>query len=142
MATSTKAKTTWVVAPSSKSTGDVGAFMAKLQHPLKAEIETARQIILGIGSGITEEIKWNAPSFRTTESFATVNLRSMDRVQFIFHLGARKRDDLKEMKIADPAGLIKWLAKDRCLVTIGAGKEIAANKSALQAIVRAWIKYV
>lgn len=116
--------------------------MARLKHPLKADLEAVRGLVLEIGSGITEEIKWNAPGFRTTESFATANLRSMDRVQFIFHLGAKKRDDVKEMKIADPMGLIKWLAKDRCLVTVGAGKELAANRAAFKAIVRNWIKYV
>ena len=44
--------------------------------------------------------------------------------------------------IADPSGLMKWLAPDRCLVTVGAGKEIPANQAALHAIVRQWIKYV
>lgn len=137
-----KAKVQKADAVAPKAGGDVDAFMAKLKHPLKADLEAVRRIVLALGSGITEEIKWNAPGFRTTESFATANLRSMDRVQFVFHLGAKKRDDVKEMKIADPAGLIKWLAKDRCLVTLGAGTEIAANTPAFQAIVRAWLKYV
>ena len=120
----------------------VDAFLARLKHPLKAEIEAVRQIIAGAGPGITEEIKWNAPGFRRTESFATVSLRSLDRLQLIFHLGAKVRDPLPELKIADPAGLVKWLAKDRCMVTVGTKKDIPVNQFALQAIVRAWISYV
>ena len=120
----------------------VDAFTARLKHPLKPEIEAVRQILVDAAPGITEEIKWNAPGFRTTESFATVNLRSLDRLQLIFHLGAKVRDPLPVMKVADPAGLMKWLAKDRCMVTAGTGKDIPANQSALQAVVQAWIKYV
>ncbi len=136
-----KTKSTKPVATPTASNA-VDVFMAKLKHPLKAEIEAARIIITGVGSDITDEIKWNAPSFRTTESFATLNLRAQDRVQIIFHLGARVRKPLPELKIADPAGLMKWLAKDRCLVTLGTGREIQANQVALVAIVRAWIKYL
>ena len=116
--------------------------MAKLKHPLKADIAAVRSIVVGVGSRIREEIKWNAPGFRTTESFATVNLRSLDRVQLIFHLGAKVRKSMPEVKIADPAGLIKWLGADRCLVTVGAGMELTAHTDELQKIVRAWIKYL
>lgn len=91
---------------------------------------------------IGEGIKWKSPSFRTSEYFATINLRSLDRVQLVFHLGAKVRDNTKELKIADPAGLIKWLAMDRCLVTLGAGKDLRANRAAFEKIVGAWIKYV
>ena len=44
------------------------------------------------------------------------------------------------LKIADPKGLIKWLGKDRALVTLGAGRDIPANRAAFEAIVRAWLK--
>jgi hypothetical protein len=129
-----KAKTTSSVP--AKVRGPVDTFMTSLKHPLKADIETVRGLILATSPAISEEIKWNAPGFRTTESFATVNLRSTDQVQFIFHLGAKVRKDLTEMKIADPAGLMKWLGKDRALVTVG------ADKAAFQKIIRAWIKYL
>jgi hypothetical protein len=122
--------------------GEVDAFLAKLSHPLKADIEAVRKIILGASPAISEEIKWNAPGFRTTESFATVNLRAVDELQFIFHLGAKTRKVLPEMKVPDPAAMVKWLAKDRCLVNAGRGKGLAANQAALQALVRAWIRYV
>lgn len=41
----------------------VDEFMAGLEQPLKAEIETVRAIILDADKRITERIKWNAPSF-------------------------------------------------------------------------------
>lgn len=113
--------------------------MAALKHPLKAEIEWVRRIITGVSPKITEEVKWKAPGFRTTESFATVNLRATDRLHLIFHLGAKVRPDLKPLEIGDPAGLLKWLAKDRCMVTVA---DLAKDRAALEAIVREWIRHV
>ncbi len=123
-------------------TAQVDAFMAGLEHPRKADIATVRKIIRAADAGVGEEIKWNAPGFRTTESFATVNLRATDTLQLVFHLGAKVRPGFKGMTIADPAGLMKWLGKDRAMVTVGAGKGVEAKAAALQAIVRAWIKLV
>jgi hypothetical protein len=117
--------------------------MRELDHPLKRDIETVRQIILNIDPGISEAIKWNAPSFRTTDFFATVNLRSRERVQLIFHTGAKvKGVATTGINIADPAGLLEWLAKDRCLVTLGVGKDIQTRRAAFEAIVREWIRWV
>lgn len=122
---------------------DVAVLLRGLKHPLKAEIEAVRLITLGASPAVSEGVKWNAPSFRTEkEWFATINLRARESVQVIFHLGAKTRADLKAFKLADPKGLIQWLGKDRALVTLGAGRDIPANRKSLEAIVRAWIKHV
>lgn len=41
----------------------VALFLKELEHPLKDEIEEVRKIILSAADDITEQIKWNAPSF-------------------------------------------------------------------------------
>ncbi|MFO1016427.1 MAG: DUF1801 domain-containing protein [Hyphomonadaceae bacterium] len=127
-----------------KSVDDgVAAYLKTLKHPLKKEIEAVRLIILGVSPAIIEGIKWDVPSFRTEkEWFATFNVRSQTSVQLVFHLGAKTRPDLKAFKLADPNGLVKWLGKDRAMVMLGAGRDIAANRKAFEAIVRAWIKHV
>lgn len=120
---------------------DVIAFLAELEHPLKAELESLREIILGASPDIREGIKWNAPSFRTTEYFATFNLRTKDRLRLILHTGAKVKESATTgLKIADPAGLLEWLAKDRCLVTFSDAKDIQAKKPALEALLREWIQ--
>ncbi len=130
-------------AAGSRTEGEVAAYMRGLDHPLKKEIEAVRQIILGVSPEIHEGIKWNAPSFRTAkEYFATFNLRAKDSIQLIFHLGAKARDNQKALKIADPKGLMKWLATDRAILTLGKGRDIPANRAPFEAIVRAWMKYV
>src|SRR5262245_37634481 len=128
-------------ASSGQTNPDVIAFLSDLDHPLKREIELVRKIILGVSPYIREAIKWNAPSFRTTDFFATFHLRAKDQVQMIFHTGAKvKESAITGVQIKDPFGLIKWLAKDRCLITLGAGKDIEANQKALEMIVHEWIR--
>lgn len=129
--------------PGDADSAAVAAYLRAMKHPLKTEIEAVRGIILAAGPAISEGIKWNVPSFRTEkEWFATFNMRATESVQLIFHLGAKKRPDQKALKLADPNGLIKWLGPDRAMITLGAGRDIPANKKAFEEIVRAWIKHV
>ena len=120
---------------------DVVAFLKASDHPLKKDIEAVRAMILAVSPDIREGIKWKVPSFRVSDYFATFNVRATDRVQLIFHTGAKvKESATKGVKIADPAGLVEWLAKDRCMVTLGTGKEIQNRRAAFQALVREWIQ--
>lgn len=131
------------VARPKQTSADVVAYLRDLKHPLKKEIEAVRRIMLAASPAISEGVKWSAPSFRTEKDwFATFNLRAKESVELIIHLGAKVRPDVKPLKIADPKGLMKRLGKDRALVTLGAGRDIPANRAALVAIVRAWIRNV
>jgi len=119
----------------------VDEYLHKLKHPLKREIEAVRRIILEAHPTIREGIKWNAPSFYVKEYFATAGLRSKDFVHVVFHRGAKVKDDTtKGMKISDPKGLLEWHAKERCSAKFHDMREIEKNKSALQSIVKQWIK--
>jgi hypothetical protein len=118
----------------------VVAFLRELDHPLKQEVHAVREIILGASPEVREGIKWNAPSFRTTEYFATINLRARDRVRLIFHTGAKVKEAGGGVPLADPAGLLEWLARDRCLMTLRDGEDVRAKRAALGAIVREWIR--
>lgn len=125
--------------PKAKPEADVAAFTKALDHPLKKEIEAVRKTILAAGD-ISEGIKWNAPSFRTADDFATMHLRSASDVQIIFHTGAKAKGKVMQGKVADPAGLLRWLAKDRAMASLGAGAALRANLPALTALTRAWAK--
>ena len=128
-------------APSRPLPDDASAFLAALDHPLKADIAAVRKLILGADPAITDGVKWNSLSFRHTDWFATVNLRSKDVIQLVMHTGAKAKDNPK-LKIPDENSLLVWLAKDRALATLGAGKTLKANAKAFEAIVKAWVKYV
>ncbi|WNG33951.1 DUF1801 domain-containing protein [Archangium violaceum] len=128
---------------STSETEDVETFLASLEHPFKQEILALRQLILGAAPSIAEGIKWNAPSFRTSEYFATFQLRAKDGVQLILHLGAKKRDTaVSGIAIADPESLLDWLAKDRASVKFRDLKDIEARRAAFTELIRQWLKHV
>lgn len=115
--------------------------MRALKHPLKHEWEAVRAIILGASPAISEGIKWRAPSFRTSEWFATMNLRA-NVVQIIFHLGVKVSTDAgAKARIKDPAGLLEWLGPDRASMRF-AEMDAIESGAALRKIVRQWIALV
>lgn len=127
----------------SRTDPDVVAFLRALDHPLKSAVESLRQVVLDANPAIREGIKWNSPSFKTVDWFATINLRARngkERVWLILHTGATKKASATTgVPVADPTGLLEWLAKDRCLVTFADRQDVEAKRVALQAIVREWI---
>ena len=128
---------------SSSESESVQTFLALLEHPLKPEILALRQIILNADARITEGIKWNVPSFRTSEYFATFHLRAKDGVQVILHLGAKIRDTAATgIAIADPHALLEWLSKDRASVKFRELEDIDAKRDAFTELIRQWIRYV
>ncbi|MBA2679610.1 MAG: DUF1801 domain-containing protein, partial [Ktedonobacteraceae bacterium] len=111
-----------------KSQPTVDFFLSALDHPLKREIVALRQILLEVDPAISEEIKWNSPSFRTSQHFATMHLRAKDSLQLILHLGSKKRS-VPMKAIVDSDGLLKWLGPDRASVSFRSSEDLAANGS-------------
>jgi uncharacterized protein YdhG (YjbR/CyaY superfamily) len=68
-----------------KQSVTVNEFMQTLDHPFKSEVEAIRVIIKGVDRNITEQIKWNAPSFSYKDYLATFNLRATQHVHLVFH---------------------------------------------------------
>ncbi|HVK38632.1 MAG TPA: DUF1801 domain-containing protein [Candidatus Kapabacteria bacterium] len=120
---------------------DVETFLAALDHPAKSEILSLRALILGVDPSVAEGIKWNAPSFRTTEYFATFHLRAKEGVQIILHRGAKRRSD-GPIAIPDPHGLLEWLGEDRASVRFRDQADVAAKGAAFADVLRHWIKTV
>jgi hypothetical protein len=118
----------------------VEALLASLEHPFKREIQAVREVILCADPAVREGVKWNAPSFRTTEWFATVHLRARDGVQVILHLGAKARD--RAPRLDDPSGLLEWLGKDRASVKFSDLDDVKAKRERFTALVREWIANV
>ncbi|WP_309573489.1 DUF1801 domain-containing protein [Deinococcus sp.] len=49
----------------------VSAFVAALEHPHRGQVERWRALILAADPAIREKVKWNAPSYRLADHFAT-----------------------------------------------------------------------
>ena len=119
----------------------VDDFMVTLEHPQKAAVAALRDIIRAADPSIAEGVKWNAPSFRTHEYFATTHLRAKIGIGLILHLGAKVREDAA-VRIEDPEGLLAWLGPDRAVVHFVDVDEVQARAHALQDVVRQWIAFV
>jgi hypothetical protein len=126
-----------------KSTGseEVTHFMSALEHPFKAEIEQIRKIILAANKDLTENIKWNAPSFCLGgEDRITMRIHPPKQIQLIFHRGAKVLEMPKVPLISDNSGILSWKTNDRAVATFLSSADIEAKSEALILIINAWLK--
>lgn len=121
-----------------KSTGSVNkteeveAFMDKLDHPFKAEVEAVRQIIKKVNKEITEQIKWNAPSFSYKgEYLVTFNLWAKDHIHLVFH-------NPMISKVKSP--LLEGDYERRRMAHFTDMQEIQAKKASLEKVLKDLIK--
>ncbi|MHB9034221.1 MAG: DUF1801 domain-containing protein [Anaerolineae bacterium] len=121
---------------------EVDIFMRKLRHPMKKEAVALREIILAADPGISEGIVWRAPSFRTSDYFATLHLSQTDSVQVILHRGSISLPDDPAVEVPDPYRLLRWLAKDRAFIGFRSMLELIVRHEALTALIREWINAV
>lgn len=119
----------------------VETYIANLKHQLLDDVIELRKLILQVDSSIGESIKWNAPSFHTTEHFATMRFGGKSTLQLILHLGAKKQA-MPTDAIADPSGLLTWLGPDRASVSFPTAGSVAARRNQLTAILKQWIRHV
>lgn len=118
----------------------VDAWLAALDHPQKDVIAAVRAVVLAADPRITEGIKWNAGSFRTTEWFATFNVlgpKGPKDVGLVLHRGARAV--AAAAPVADPAGLLTPLGPDRARVRFADVADVERKAPTLAALLREWI---
>jgi hypothetical protein len=126
--------------PPKNRTPEIDAFLRELNHPLRAEMERVRSIILAANPEITEHIKWKAPSFRFDgEDRVTFNLRAKDGIQLVFHRGAKVKA-AKGFEFKDATGLMEWVAADRALVKFKDMQDVKSKKAALTEVVKKWFE--
>jgi hypothetical protein len=112
-------------------TEEVDTFMAQLDHPFKAEVQVVRDVIKGVNPHITEEIKWNAPSFSYKGYMVTFNLWAKQHVHLVFHNGAI---------LSHESGLLEGNYPDRRMAYFSSMEDVASKRTALENAVREWVK--
>jgi len=109
--------------------------MAALAYPLKAEVEGVRACVQARNPLITEEIKWNAPSFGYRgEYLVTLNLADKKNLRLIFHnsLTPQVASEILEGNFPD----------GRRIVNIRSSAEFDAKKGELEIVIDMLIKLV
>ena len=114
-----------------EGTAQVDAQMAALDHPLKAEVEAVRAIIKGANKNITEQWKWNAPSFSYKGYLVTFNLWTKDRIHLVFHNGAI---------LTYKTGFLQGDYPDRRMAYLANRDEIQKKKPVLVRLIKQWVK--
>ena len=110
----------------------VDAFMAELEHPLRAEVQSVREIVLAASPAVAERIKWKSPSFYSgADDLGAFELRPRDfvRLVLVFPHGL----------VADPEGIMLGDWKDRRELRFTGIDDIEAKRAALQNVVKAWV---
>jgi hypothetical protein len=111
-------------------TEKVNAFMEQLEHPFKAEVQVVREIIKNVHPGITEEVKWKAPSFSYKGYLVTFNLWATKHVHLVFHNGAILSND---------SGLLEGDYVDRRMMYFADMADIQAKQPILEKVIREWV---
>jgi hypothetical protein len=112
-------------------TEEVDAFMGKLDHPVKAEVQALRDIIKNVSGDITEQIKWAAPSFSYKGYLATFNLWAKQHVHLVFHNGAI---------LSNESGLLQGDYPDRRMAYFTSMADVEAKRKALEDAVSEWVR--
>lgn len=113
----------------------VEEFLSALSHRHTDDIRALRRILLGVDPGVSERIKWNAPSFCWAgDDRITMRLHPGDRLELILHRGVKAKD-ASTFRFVDPTGRIEWAAPDRGVVRIN---DPEADIEELVALAKAW----
>lgn len=109
----------------------VDEYLKKKAHPLTAEIQLVREIIMATDDRIEETIKWSAPTFMYKGNMASFFMNAKKFVSLMFHKGA---------SIDNPNGLLTGDGKEGRVARFEDMADIKKKKKHLQAVVKAWIK--
>lgn len=117
----------------------VEAHLAALEHPLAPALAALCETVRSSDPRISEEIKWNSPSFAIRDHFATTNLRPGWPLLLVLHAGVKKQDLELADRIGDPVGLLAWKSSDRAVIEFADLDSVLSNEAAVRLILTDWI---
>lgn len=113
-----------------------------IDHPKRALVVKFCNLLLGANPKIEAGTKWNSVSFKTSEWFATLNKRALDRVEFIFHFGAKVKEVNVRDQIPNLDGCLEWKSSDRCIFTFRGDEVSDEFANEFRQFVNCWIEHV
>lgn len=119
---------------------DVDDYLDTLDHPHLDGIRALRDALLAADPGISEHLKWNAPSFRFAgEDRATMRVAPGGAFQLVLHRGSRVRDDVAGFRFEDTTGLVRWAAPDRGVIDLAGPGALEQHLDEVVGLVRRWV---
>ncbi|MBP7335526.1 DUF1801 domain-containing protein [Niveispirillum sp.] len=122
-----------------KSYKDVEAFLDDLSPQARQVAHGLRALIRAVHPGLTEQVKWNAPSFALDgQDLLTLGVQRDGTIRLVLHRGAKVKDN-DGFHVDDPLKLAQWPAPDRGVVIVRDAAALAAMEVGLTDLVRRWV---
>jgi len=117
------------------------AFLNDLTPTQSQVVDALRKLILSLNTDLTEEIKWNAPSYiYKGEHRITFNMRYEDKVTLVLHMGATRKEDKKAAPIMkDASGLIEWVSDIRGTLSFESIEDFEIKKESIANALTNWL---
>lgn len=115
------------------NTPAVEAFLAELEHPLKAELEAVRRIIKQANPKVDERIFFKVPSFFYKEDILNFHPRSKDCVHLVMVFP-------KGLAAYKDSALFLGAHQDRRELKFKDMADIQAKKAELEAVINDWVR--
>ena len=117
----------------------VADWLDALDQPTRAAIDALRAVVRNSGAALSEEIKWNAPSYaHEGRDRVTLGVEPRGGYRIVLHRGA-KVADTAAFHFEDPDHLAVWPSPDRGVVRLADQSEIEAKSDALTRLIARWI---
>lgn len=117
----------------------VDDFRRRLDSKTLEIVDALRAIASSASADLTEQIKWNAPSFAVAdEDRITLGIERSGGVRLVLHRGAKKKDS--PFAFDDPDGLAKWPSPDRGVIVFKNIAAVDAERGPLSDLCRRWIE--
>ncbi len=110
---------------------EVDSYLEKKAHPMTAEIQRVREIILATDPKVEETIKWSSPTFLYKGNIASFFMNARKFVSLMFHKGAL---------LPNASGLLTGDAKEGRTARFTNLEDIESKKEALESVIREWIE--
>lgn len=120
----------------------VADLVSALDDSARGQVELLRDIIGSLGAGLTEHVKWNAPSYVLDgEDRITMNLRNREGVvKLVLHMGATRPENKNGSPVlGTDEGLVEWASDIRGLIAFDDDDDIRAKEPALRRVLTGWL---
>ncbi len=117
-------------------------LVSALDDDTRAQVELLRDVILAVEPALTEQVKWNAPSYvLDSEDRITMNLRNKQGlVKLVLHMGATRPENKKGAPVLlDDEGIVEWASDIRGFITFTDEADIRARESLLRRVLIGWL---
>ncbi len=123
-----------------KQNPNVSIFLDELKHPLRAEIEMVRNIILNSNNKLAENIKWNAPNYVVNgNDRVTLKINPPKNILIILHCGAKSQTQPTEKIINHNCKALSWKGNDRAIINLNNKQDIITYQNDIVQIVNLWL---